>query len=512
MKQNEYSMYIVGEIFRTRKFIGGQDLCKLLVNRFKISEVNARKVVERTVERGDVASSSPYTFGNRQFVYVLNKKFFTFDGLIKISKEYSKPLFRLLVTLSKNNGVISCFEAKKITASAHKNKDSKKTNFNKIVAVLVEYGIATENIFNGIKYLVLKGSDEFVASEHNRYLGECRLVSDVLRFLLNANILSDKDVYYRSSLNLEGCICHDVHVDAFGKSMAFGNNGQDFSEVVLMLDTVLLREYLVADLEGFYERVSIVRNSIKHGRRLVVPVVAYYDAEITVATKLKSLGYLRLSLSTIFGSKINKIIKGFSELSLSYLNSENATDTIKNVLESIASSGQEDNLQNLRGKLFECVMYLLLRGIFSNGNIYFNKTIQGPPGGKPKSHEYDFIIHHNDEIIIVEVKGYKKDAAIKLGDKDTRDTVKWFTETKLDFAKQYYPPLGFAGNGSSLKYCYITTGKFDDDARNYLIKMGARKMTSPLIDRFYDGQSLMTLVNEKQRKDLGAVLKGFFMK
>lgn len=515
MKRDQYEEFISSEVADAGGFLGGQDLSQKLIEKFNVTGANARKIIERAAERNVVYSSSPFTFGKRQFLYVNNKSLFTLSGIIKISKKYSAPLHRLLVAFNKNGQVLTTYEGKKITASAYKNNDGKKTDFNKIIAFLKYYNVIEIKEIDDIQFLTTPGENEGLVDEYQRFIVECKLIPDVLKFMLNMYIIDDNNIIYRSDKKREGGIFHDIFVDAFGYSLIGKGQTTDThqsNKVCVVLDAVLTREYLVSDIDGFYERVAIIKHSIKNGVREVIPIVVYYKAEATVASRIKALGFVRLNLSTVFGSKINSIIQGFSELDYAYINQENATEKIKGVLKTIKNTGQENNLQNIRGKLFECIIYLLLKNLYPEAEILFNKKLRAKDSpGKEITHEYDFIINNlrTSEIILVEVKGYRKDIHIKLGNSDEKFTVKWFTERKLKFAKENYIPFG---NNLNYKICYIASCFFESDAIEYLQKLRKLKPSNPQLGTFYDGNTLREHLKLLGRKDLDDVIKEFYSK
>lgn len=514
MKRDRYESFICSEALGEEGFIGGQELSEKLVDKFGITSSNARKIVERAAKNKMIFSSAPYTFGKRQYIYFISNQFSTLSSTLKVSKKYNHPLYRMITALLNNDGVLSVYEAKKITASAYKNKDSKKTSFSKITSFLKAYGLVSVEIFNDVDFVVASGAEENLRAKYDLFVQECCLVLDILRFVLNMYLVDDANVIYRSGSNMGGCIFHDVFVDAFGYSSAgFSNvNNADIkSKTCIVLDVVLTREYLVSDLDGFYERVAIIKHSVKHGVRDVIPIVAYYKAEKTVASRLKGLGFLRLNLSTVFGSKINGIIKGFSELDFGYLNSTNAAEKIKKVLSEIDEAGQKNNLQNIRGRLFEFIIYILLRSIYTDAEIIFSKKIKNiDKSSLPKDHEYDFFIQNSraSEIVLVEVKGYKKNDRIKLGDEKTKNSVKWFFENKLKFARKNYTSFQ---SDLNFRLCYITTASFESDAVDYLTRMNNGKLKPSSLDVFYDGNKLLELLKSKQKNELSLSVREFYM-
>ena len=90
----------------------------------------------------------------------------------------------------------------------------------------------------------------------------------------------------------------------------------------------------------------------------------------------------------------------------------------------LKESGQETNLYNLKGELFERLMYHIIRMV-SHGkivgelrtNYHYNRIIDG----KRIGYEYDMIAETTDEYIVFEFKGYQAYVNIPLGDYDEHE-------------------------------------------------------------------------------------------
>ncbi|MCX2476089.1 hypothetical protein OQZ33_17275 [Pedobacter sp. MC2016-05] len=72
-------------------------------------------------------------------------------------------------------------------------------------------------------------------------------------------------------------------------------------------------------------------------------------------------------------------------------------------------AGQEDALRDLRGVMFEILMFPVLSSIYANAAATRGKTCSVTDAdGKKEGYEYDYIFNssHPQEIVVVELKGY----------------------------------------------------------------------------------------------------------
>lgn len=111
------------------------------------------------------------------------------------------------------------------------------------------------------------------------------------------------------------------------------------------------------------------------------------------------------------------------------------------------------------------------------------------------------------ERIIFELKGHKGSNDIKLGDQDSKNTVRWFFRRTFPFAKKYYSDAD-KPNQYPLKACYITTARFSDEALETLNKLNESNLKPSLLDVYYDGQKLIKFMKELEyKKELDALEK-----
>ncbi|WP_024832098.1 hypothetical protein [Ruminiclostridium josui] len=99
---NKYENFLCNIFSDSSKYIVGEELSDLLQKQFGISADNSRKVIQRTVTKGIIRSSSPLTFGKRQYVFFGKNIKLNKETVIKITKQYRPPVYRLLSLLDIN--------------------------------------------------------------------------------------------------------------------------------------------------------------------------------------------------------------------------------------------------------------------------------------------------------------------------------------------------------------------------------------------------------------------------
>ena len=122
--QDKYNSFL-NEVLKERLFESAINLNKLLVDTFSVSTDNARQIVKRAVVKKAIKSSSPYTFGKKQYIYIYNEYELEKSSIKTITEKSRPPIFRLLKLMDQNSGIISYYEGLKITASPLENSSTK---------------------------------------------------------------------------------------------------------------------------------------------------------------------------------------------------------------------------------------------------------------------------------------------------------------------------------------------------------------------------------------------------
>ena len=196
-----------------------------------------------------------------------------------------------------------------------------------------------------------------------------------------------------------------------------------------------------------------------------------------------------------------------------FKDSEHVDNTIESILNSISSAGQEDALKELRGTLFEFLMYPLLSSMYPVATIQRGRTLTRLNNeGKKEGYEYDYIIDSTNppEIIVVELKGYNSEATIPLGDFNTKSSLKWFFNKTLPFAvKEFKSEIQ---NGKVAKGIYITSANFWDDGKQFLAEMDKGSLKSLIMNTGYEREGLLSLLEKRGFKNEVKIIKKFYTK
>ncbi|MBJ6360923.1 hypothetical protein ACFOQM_06365 [Paenibacillus sp. GCM10012307] len=518
----DYLTFIKNEI-EMQGYLTAQELNQKLSERFHITSANCRKIVQRMTASGKINSTSPITFGNNQYVYFtrpLNK-----SAIKHITKKHRPSLYRLIVTLESSLGVLSYYEALKVTSSPLDREKTKMDHLDRIIQDLLHLGFIMElQTYNSVTYIIdkLHGVNwpSVVKSHESKMKLDCMFIRDVLLWLKKHNLINREEVVYRSKDELSKGAQHNNFVwDAFSYSSATGitNDREDIKNTLVVLDIQLSRPYSQHDLDGFYNRVQGVICSSLSRKRKVMPIIIINDITDTgVQNRIRKLGFLSFHLGTIYGERIYEILKGLDKINDFFRFQSHPAEVISevtNILENLRESGQETNLQNLKGDLFEVLMYSVFRRIIGEGYIEQNVILKEKDSeGKVEYYEYDLIIQKGAprERIVFELKGYKGSSEIKLGDQNSKNTVRWFFRRTLQFAKRYYNDTDKT-NQHPLKACYITTARFSDDALEALTKLNESNLKPAMLDVYYDGQKLRSLMKEREYTHELDILEKYYL-
>ena len=511
-EQQKYNDFI-SAILAVQLFKSGSELRLLLVEQFGVSDSNARKIIARAATTRNIKSSRPYTFGNGQFIYLLQEQDLSVEMIMAICRRKRPPLYRLLKVMKSNNGIISHYEGLKITASPDEGSSTKVNTLVDMVKILVKLELVYEKKdVNGINYIIFRDDflddsdirDKALMSAHyNKMVIDSSLMPDVIRWLVNSNLIDNVNAIYRNKKTPSlGAKQNGLYWDAYSYSRTTGINpvlGSKADTVekqtLVVMDVVLSDDYSQQDLDGFLARVQINLSAVKKGQRKVMPIVVYQSCSEEVLGKIKKLGFLAFDVGSIFGTRIYTILNKLKEVNDLIVADENIEKSVKGVLKAIKAAGQEDALRDLRGLMFELLMFPVLKEVFSSANYMRGKTyMMMHPDGTKEGYEYDYIFDssHPPEIAVIELKGYNSDVSISLGDKNKKSSLKWFFERTLPFAKLQYKKEIAAGK--KFRGVYITTANFWQDGKDYLTKLNAGGLKSARMNVGYDRKALLELL------------------
>jgi hypothetical protein len=503
---NRHEDFIEKLLFNN-SYLLAQDLNAALQTKFGVSGLYGRKIIERAVEAYVIVPSA-IRFGKNQFAYVHPKKQLTKELVLQIAAKHRPPLFRLIVGLDMNNGIISHYEAMKIAACPIEDAKTKRDSVDKLFLEIELLGYASQFANkDGVRFLIssrdAKHAEYSMAKAIKQMSIDAMFVPDVLRALQRFNIISNDRVLYRNKTEPQLGVNHNnFKWDAIAYTRTTGINEARSSEsntydkqTLVVLDVIVSRKYTDHDLQGFLSRIQGTINSVKTGKRKVLPIVVYSGIESKILiNRIKKLGFLSFDLGTIYGSKIYRII----ECIQSVKNTDDFTegtidDRIEEALETIENTGQADNLSNIKGDLFESLMFPVLNTIFSGSDIETSKELKNTSEGKTEKYEYDYIIRSSRlrEITIIELKGFASSRYIDVGDIERNNTLNWFFGRTLPFAKKM-----LLSHGLKITASYITTAKFTNEGTEFLESLQNGSLKPKVLDVWYDGTKLLNFLKE----------------
>jgi hypothetical protein len=528
-EQDNYNKFL-SDALRKRLFSSGSDLSKLLSEQFGVTSDNARKILSRALTAKVILSSKPYSFGKGQYIYLYPGQEVDVEKIMAVCKEHRPPIYRLLQAMTSNGGIISYYDAMKITASTIAESSTKITTLKDILKMLSKLNITYElNDENNVNYILLKTSygevlegseaSELMARQYSKMVVDCSLINDVIRWLTKSNLIDNSIVSYRNKKTPSIGIKHNnILWDVVSYTKTTGINPivgakADVLEKMTMvaLDMVLSEPYAEYHLNGLYERVQMNIQSVKTGQRKILPIIIYKTCDTYVLNKAAKLGFLAFDISSIFGTNIYNILEQYGKIN----NPQHALDddidqTIKSILKKVRASGQEDALKDLKGVLFEVLFYPFLRALYPNAMIRQGKTLTMKNGLEKEYYEYDYIIESENpyELVLVELKGYNSSATISLGDYEKKASLKWFFNRTVPFAKKFYKEN--FGSDKPVKAVYITSANFYNDGREFIAKQNTSKLKSVNLETGYERKNLLDLLKSRGYQNEINIIEKFY--
>lgn len=395
--QEKYNTFL-SKLLEEKLFEPAMEVNATLVKTFNVTSQYARKILERAVAQKAIKSSAPYTFGKGQYVYIYNEYDFGKDGVKKIAEKSRPPIYRLLELMDQNKGIISYYEALKITSAPLQESSTKVVSLDDILTLLMKLDIVHKvTDRNGLVYIVYKiykGKeavlDAMMADHFAAMVADCSVLPDILRWLGNANIIDSGNAIYRNKKTPHiGAKHNNLVWDAFAYSRATGINpilGAKADTVdkktLAVLDVVLASEYSAVHLDAFIGRIQINRKSVNEDDRKILPIIIYRVCSSHTINKIRKNGIIAFDISAIFGTRIYEVLNRFRELSVLLKEEDGIEKTIENILKTISNAGQDEALKELRGTLFEFLMYPLLKTLYPNASIDRGKILTADHGKK----------------------------------------------------------------------------------------------------------------------------------
>lgn len=496
---NEKEKYIINYLKINNKFLLSSDILNELIKKFPgTTRENGRKILSNLNKKNEIISSEPILFQNNSYAYASKGKKVNYKNLEYLIKLYKIKLYRAICLIKREKGIITYNELAKITACTT-SKFGNNLEIDQIIKELNYFKICTKHEYKGITFFISNGVLDF--NLENKVLQlekENKIIMYMLSWLKDINIidLDDKVSFKGKSNNFNGIENGKFIWDAFffTKTTGIHNYNSNKVKTIGIIDSLYKTEYDWLDAEGLKDRINAFINSTKNRKRKVFPII--FASKITNAAKkiIKENNYMCVDINKILGSNYEKIISQYLEIEKK---EKIDIDEIKEICNLIGSNA---NYGNLKGHLFEYMMGEVFRKIYDTIgiNIYHSVIIN--------KKEIDYRIETPTENIYMELKAYKKETEIDLGNSKQKNTVNWAYENVFVGFKNY-----FKGDKSrKCKFCYITTSKFKDEAKGKLKDINSGRFKPEKIEAYYDREGLLSLLkNNNCKKELN-IIKNYF--
>lgn len=296
-----------------------------------------------------------------------------------------------------------------------------------------------------------------------------------MNYIVNTNIRYRSRVFQYPQMN---GYCFDI----IGKSESLSNRDE---ECFLFYEVCLGKEIYYNYLEYFKKRIDNIVNSNKTKIK-GLGILIYSKIDNLNLKHAHSLGLITIDISSMFGTKIGYILDSISSLD-NVMDSMEKSIKINETLSSIKDTGQEDNLGNIKGELFERIICSIVDKIYDGANtIKERQKIFHfiDENGNNSSREIDYFVKsfNKNETILIECKSSKNKIELGGYHKDTnsitKDSVKYFYQSLSKYKNIY--------KDENVKFVFFAANGFEDTAIDFMNTRFSSKLKSSKLDFYYD--------------------------
>jgi len=507
---SKHNEYLVGYLERHKEtaFLGS-DLLKVLLSQFpELNESSGRKIISQCKTKGLIQSSEPVKFSNNQYAYSSIHSTKGYSLYKNAIKQHKHQLFRIVYALNRNNHILSLNDFYRISGVTT-NPDEHTVFSEQLLADLERLNIARKGETDGIEYLYYIDNgptSDIIETLKSDLIDKNFLLSCCTQWLEKSNIVSRYSTCYLGEANhYSGISRNNMFWDSFGytNTVGLGSRLRD-NQTIVIIDFSPKYQYQEYDFTGFKDRVDHLVFSVKNEKRKVMPIVIADSFSPTAITRIRENNYMVFSVDSVLGKKALQVSQKYRETistieqRIEHKDYSSIIDDVSNLYTYLADGVNEVNFGNLKGILFEYLMYPVLSHIFSRKGDrithHYERSLNN------NRFEFDYYIETETEDILIELKGYKKNSVIQLGKKDPethipeKNSILWSLK-QFDLAKQY---LG-KREGRKTKFCYITTCTIHEDGKKAL--KDRKKDYPDSLDIYYEYDSLMQLLGDNDKKE-----------
>lgn len=381
MTTSTYLEELIIHILETNGPLLGSELKKQLQKSAEVTDSNARKIIQRTSDNGNILSTKPVSFQRGQFLYYLTTQN-PLPNIKQILKEKRKGLNRVLQGLERHNGIASEYEIHKWASSiTNPSFFPKNDTTQKIESELKHLSIIhTEEEYNKVKY-VRTNSNLIVNKQIYFYRYRFEIINRILllesiNWLERTNMLAWKQTQLMDK-NLKR-VNYNGHLwDAVGYTYLFGYYQTEYANQekgkipsIAFIESLHHRNIYLEDIEGFCTRIEMQSARMKNykaGSR-ILPILFYHSISKDAFDLAKSKGLLMLNIKDWLGHYSSPLI----ELLLSFpVKNRHTIDQCNDLISKIEMDGRE--LPLLLKELYiikYCTSYTL-RGWNCRRHVYY---------------------------------------------------------------------------------------------------------------------------------------------
>lgn len=487
----------------------GSELQELLIDRTKVTPINARQIILRIKREKVLLTTDPVKFLRNQVLYFLPRQNIQ-KKLRLVLPDHAKTFDRVYQALIEQEGFLQWAEFCKIAAGVV-NRDQepnyKHKAAQKIYEEMCALGLVNPILtYNNSRFVVAseewvptsKPSDANMAKRLRDLAFTRQFTSNLLQWLERMNLAGWNSTKLTAEDDETGL--NGFYWDAVGYCYIWGmyktqKRGSLFAPPeektgsLILIESVLHRVMKKYDVAGFISRVDVVygKLNIRDNFR-IIPICFVQSIDEEALAIARKRGVMVISITEVFGAKIAEALSKVRDL-----DPRNVDPTaLAEVLSLADNSGQDGKFGSLKGYVFN----FLVASIFSNYGMK-------PRLGKKYEHkglrcECDIVISEDEYLIVCETKGYNKGKLVKLGDTENEpDTVKKFFERTCRIVE--------AQTGKKVLPVFITSGDFKEEAMKYLQDLSKAKKIKRILeehnfpkDIFLDRAGLEEIFGSKQ--------------
>ena len=496
MKKQEYLECIKNYINKTPKL--SCELTDKLVKCFGVTSANARKIISNFVKAGKLYRFDDIKFDSgSMLIYKTNNS----SKFLEAAKKYKEYINIILKEIDKYK-VISKFQMCKLAAASLDEKSKKRTFDNVLSEIRLFRNVKFYKHYIVYSSLSDKECEEIVNKVELIDKNNMRIIASLINMHLSMNLIVRENLKYRSENFLEPKYIDNVF-DIIALSKCYSDR---VSECICLYDVDVINEVNEFRIKTFYDRIQNVTNN-NVNKNKAVGFVVYMDITNEAIKFAKQHGLMLVDICKLFGNKIKIIFDKISNLSIPECDISSAEE----VLELIEQSGQSENLGNIKGELFERIIYNIVKEIYNQTETIFKRKVIFIYD-QNINREIDILVEceQYDEIILIECKSSKH--KIPLGFYNKKDNS--YTKDSVKYFYNVYSLYSEKNKGGNVKFVFFAANGFEEDAikkmKTYSDGLKAKKLE--LYYDYYSAKNNLLSENKKIKDDIACWEKYFLYK